>query len=279
MSSDFLEKDIVYVNSANRSSGSTHDFYIDLSQQIKPNIDYDTVTVLNFACPKSYYLITSLNNTFTVTEGAFNTTITIPNGNYSFSTMASELTTLLQSCHWTYTVTTLSSTGTYLFSVSGNTGQPIFNFSGSSPYAIIGFDQTSYTFSANKLTSPNIVQFQLTSTIQLMSDVVNKNVFATIVPNDPDFSTITYNEYAPAYTSQDLLPGYKVTSARFYLLDGNTGAPLDLNGINFSFTFAIYKKNIYFSKQLENLKIDALAKLLETEQKQLAELAKFHGLH
>jgi len=280
MSSDFLEKDIVYVNSANRSlaSSATYDFTIDLTQYIRPNIDYDTVTLLNFACPKSYYLITNLNNTFIVTEGAFNTTITIPNGNYSFSTMVGTLTTALQACHWTYSVAASSTTGTYIFSVSGNTGQPIFNFSGNSPYAIIGFNQTSYTFTTNRLASPNIVNFQLTNTIQLMTDMVLRNLLAVIIPDDPDFSTITYSEFAPAYTSQNLQNNYKVSSARFWLLDGNTGQLLNLNGLNFNFTFAIYKKNIYYSKQLENLRLDSDEKLIQSEMSRLEQLEKLHNI-
>lgn len=253
MSSEFLDKDIVYVNSAVRQSGITNDFYIDLSQQIKKPNSYDSVTLLNFSCPKSYYLFNNNNNQFIVNEGVFSTTITIPIGNYDIFSLISQLTTLLASCHWTYTITDgFQLTSKLTFNVSGNGGvQPSFNMSlQNSPYLILGFEQNIYNFSTNSLTSENCVNIRLTNTIQLLTNIVKNNVLSTIVPDTPDNSIILYTEQNPSFTSQDLIIN-QVLTARFWIVDGNTQLPLNLNGLDMNFSFAIYKKNNYFSSMIK----------------------------
>jgi len=253
MSSEFLEKDLVYVSSSNRLSGSSNDFTIDLSDQIRP-IDYDSITLLNFSCPKSYYLINSYNNTFTVLESKTTTTITVPVGNYILSNLTSALTTALTACSFTYAVAIDKRIGKYTFTVSGNLSQPTFTFDDGLAY-VLGFEETSYTFASNILTSINVVNLQLTNTIELMSDVVRNSVLSVVIPAISDFSVINYNEPNPSFASKELVRS-NIKSGRFYLIDGNTGTPLDLNGLNFNFTFAIYKKNTYYNKMLEDKKLE-----------------------
>ena len=110
---------------------------------------------------------------------------------------------------------------------------------------VIGFDLEVYAFTNNALASVNVVNLQLTNTIELMSDIVEKSTLSVIIPDNTDFSVITYNEQNAAFASHPLTIT-NVRNARFYLLDGNTSQPLDLNGLNFNFTFAIYKKINYF---------------------------------
>ena len=268
MSSEFLSKDLIYVNSGLRKQGSSHDFLIDLSQQITPNNNYDTIALLNFTCPKSYYLIDELNNRFTVLEGLNSTLITIPSGNYDFLTLRATMQTLLQVCNFIYAVSANQVSGKYEFSVSNNVSQPYFIFTNDSPHKVIGFEIDTYQFSANALTAPNIVNFQRTNTIELCSDIVKRNIFASIIQNSPDFSNITYTEYNASLSSQPLSKN-NINSIRFYLLDGNTGKPLLLNGLNFSFTFSIYKKNNYYEHMLEDAKTKATIDAIETEIRNL----------
>jgi hypothetical protein len=264
MSADFLDKEVVYVSSASRSSGTSNDFQIDLSQQLKLPNSFDSATLLNFSCPKSYYLINTTNNIFNVIEDSSTTIITIPVGNYTLNTIVAQLKTLLEGCNWTYTVTSSQSTGKLTFSVSGNTGQPSFDFtSDNSPYAILGFEQAIYLFDTNQLTSATIINLQLTSTIELLTDLVEKSVLSVIIPNNSDFSVINYNEYNPTFSSKPLVGGNNVSNARFYLIDGNTGQPLDLNGLNFNFTFCLYKKNNYFSSMIRDKQLELYLKSLE----------------
>ena len=268
MSSEFLSKDLVYVNSAYRTQGNSHDFIIDLSQQIKPNNDYDSICLLNFTCPKSYYLIDEQNNGFIVNEGLTQTIINIPSGNYDFITLRATLQTLLQACTFTYTVFANQISGKYEFTVSNNTSQPEFQFITDSPHKVLGFEVGNYTFSANSLIGPNIVNFQRTNTLELCSDIVKKSIFASIIQNSPDFSNITYTEFNASLASQELIKN-NINAVRFYLLDGNTGKPLLLNGLNFSFTFCIYKKNNYYEHMLQDAKTQATIDAIETEIRQL----------
>ena len=191
MSTDFLEKDVVYISSSNRLNGTSNDFNIDLSDQIKSPNNYDTVTLLSASIHKSYYLINSSNNLFNVIENTNTTSITLPNGNYSVSSLVNQLNTSWTVCSWTYTVSINISTGKLTFSVKNNTAQPSFDLTVSNLGLVIGFDLEVYAFTNNVLTSVNVVNFQLTNTIELMSDIVEKSTLSVIIPDNTDFSVIT----------------------------------------------------------------------------------------
>jgi hypothetical protein len=268
MSGDFLTKDIIYVNSFNRDSGDSGDFEINLMDYVKFPNDYDTAALLAFSCPKSYYLINNNNNKFQVNETNGNTfTVIIPVGNYSFNTMATTLTQLLNaSSTFTYTVVPNNKTGKYTFVVTGNTiYQPQFIFDIISPYEILGFRVGTYTFSSSQLVTPDIVDFNLTNIIKLCCNFVDKNVLSIIIPNVADFSFINYNEQNPVYASHNLTIN-NLGNARFWLLDGDDKR-LDLNGKDIHFTFVIYKKNNYFDHMLRD-------KALENEVNRLSNLIK-----
>jgi hypothetical protein len=271
MSSEFLQKDVIYVSSAARSSGSSNNFRINLSQQITSGIKYDTATLLSFSCTNSYYLFSSNNNTFLVNENGTIHTITIPPGNYTFSSLKSVLNTLfVASLSYTYSIVASTVDGQYQFTVSGNGGiQPIFDFSGSnSPYEVLGFEKLSYTFAADYLESANIVNFQKTNTIELCCDFVNRGILSVIIPNTSDFSVINYNEYNSSFASHELSKN-NFMDCNFWLLDGNTGNALDLNGLNFNFTFVLYKKNDYYQHMLDDRKMELQIIELDRQLKEL----------
>lgn len=274
MSGDFLEKEVVVVNSLNRSSGNSSNFTIDISSQLRQEVGYDSVSLLKFSCPKSYYLIDSTNDTIIVTEST-TTSLVIAHGNYSFGTMQTYLTTLLQTLQYTYVVIADRSTGQFVFQVSNNSNQPIFSFSNTnSPYNILGFDQQSYQFSSNKLISPNVVNFQHTSTIQLACDLTDRVILSNIVTTVvQDFGVITYVEPSPQFASRPLNKS-NVRTVNFYLIDGNTGKLINLNGLNFNFVIAFYKKNTYYSLSLTYQQLEAEAKLQEIELEKQKEVSK-----
>lgn len=256
MSSSFFKKDIIYINSKFRTGGTSSDFTIDLSKQIR-NVsnDYNSISLLNFSCPKSYYLFNNNNNTFTLTESK-SVTVTIPIGNYKTSQLLSQLRTSIAAvATWTYTITYNSQLAKFTFVVSGNGGvQPSFDFSANNGCNdILGFNASINVFTADTITSSNMVNLQFTSTIQLMSDIVRGNVLSVIIPNVQDFSNIQYNENNPDFSAH-LLNIKTPTSAKFWLLDSD-GDPLDINGLDFSFTFAMFKSNDYYEKILNDKKI------------------------
>src|SRR5574338_141074 len=97
---------LFYINTADKISGTdASNFQIQIP--IPPHETFTHVCVLEANIPKSYYLVQSGFNTFTLRENGVNSTITIPAGNYSLSSFATVLATQLNattSQGWTYTV-------------------------------------------------------------------------------------------------------------------------------------------------------------------------------
>ena len=261
---DFLSKDYIYVNSLERSSGSTNDFYINLSAQIRTPNDYNNIVLLSASIPKSYYLINSLNNVFQIQENTGTRNITIPIGNYSFSQMTTTLNYLatVSGLSYVYNCVASAQTGKFTFTQSTGALPSSFIFGSNSPYHILGFNTATYAFTgifgAYTLSSINCVNFQLTNNIQVMCDVVDKSLLAVIIPDESDFATILYQEQNAAFSSKNFIAN-NTHSFHFWLLDGQSGLPLNLNGIDVQFTFVCYKRNNYFNLRI----LDDQLKLIE----------------
>ena len=127
----------VYINSADRLSGSDADFTYSIN--LDPNNEFDHVTVKQIAVPKSYYSVSSGYNYFTLTELGFSIKVIIPAANYNRVSLALVIASQLNAASvslghgWTYVVSypnanTVGDTGFYTYTVSGNTGQPTFTF-------------------------------------------------------------------------------------------------------------------------------------------------------
>lgn len=266
--SDYLapNKDVIFINSRDRDSGTSSDFIINLQPQVRIPNAYDSIVLLSATIPKSWYLITTLNNSFTVQENSSPVTITIPSGNYTFTTLATELSSLFSAnLSFTYAITTNTQTGKFTFTASGNgSTQPIFNFTGSSPYLIMGFEQSSYTFSANTLSSVNVVNFQLTNTVAIICDIVQQpgNILGIVVSDNQDFANVSYIEQAPEFSSKPL-NNNKMQSMHVFLQDPVSELPLDLNGINWSCTLCLYKVNDYYQRILQD-KLYQVSKIKST---------------
>src|SRR6185312_1175602 len=122
----------VYVDSRKRQgypAGSDSDFTFAIP--FPPNADYDSVTVIDLLCPKSYYLVQPNGyNMFQLQEGNSIVSITVPIGCYLLNAFANKIGSLLTAGSpngWTYAVTYPSSsgadTGKYTYTVSNNTSQ------------------------------------------------------------------------------------------------------------------------------------------------------------
>lgn len=190
------KKRIFYIDSRNRIEGTDSNFLcqLDFAREYY---------YLQAKIPKSYYLVGRGENTFTLTEGILSTTITIPVGNYTRTNLKTTLqATLTQSSPngWVYAVSVPSSsqpeTGKYTFTVTGNGGvQPIFT-SSICLWEQIGFNENSVnTFSANQLTSTNVVKLQIEDFVYIHSDMCtngNDSILQAIYVADiQDYSNIT----------------------------------------------------------------------------------------
>lgn len=246
---DFEDRQIFYVSSQNRISGTSSNFTykFDLDQ----TSNYDSVVCLSASVPKSYYLITQFNDEFILQEGTSSIDIHVPVGNYTITAWKNILTTLLNTYspnHWVYAVTfpnsNTTNTGKLKFSVSGNgSTQPQFIFN-EYLYKQFGFDTGTYIFVGNELYSSNVINLQLLDAIFINSNICNNkhdSVLQEIYSNGSDYSNLTYQATSPTAYSKQL--AIKNNTTYTFFLTNTYGNEIDLNGLDWNFTLLLYKKN------------------------------------
>lgn len=269
---------IFNINSRNRISGSDSDFSIVLN--VDKNVEYSKVLVSGGAIPKSYYLVQSGYNTFTLQEGASTATITLTPGNYNRRSLANVLKTLLDAGSvsmghsYVYTITynnavSEQDSGLFYYSVSGNSGtQPKFIFT-TYLYEVLGFAKNSTnTFSASALTSSNVIKLTSEDTLYLHSNIINNpvdDVLAVIyTSSEPYFSVVSFDfdtTHARNFKqSKDQVFNFKLTN--------EDGVILNTNGLNITFTLIVYNE---YNNDIANLlrdsnKMKALKQILNTNQ-------------
>lgn len=254
MSTKIDSKKMFYIDSNSRLTGTTSDFTVTLN--INQTDDFTHACIIQCLIPKSYYLVQSGSNTFQLKEGASTVTITIPAGNYSRRSFQSVLQGLLNAGSpnlWTYTISypnsaTSADTGKFTYSVSGNTSQPQFILGSDVIYEQLGFlPNTSPTFSGDSLTSVNVIKMQREDALYLHSDLVqNKegdNVLQAMFASSdfPTFSNIVYKAIDVEANSKQIVTS-KGNVYRFFLTN-ESGLPIDLNGLNITFSLMVYKQN------------------------------------
>ena len=75
------DKQIVYVNSRNRESGTDNDFIYTID--LRPNNDFTHVVILQASISKSFYTIQTGYNTFTLVENGQQASVVLPASNYT----------------------------------------------------------------------------------------------------------------------------------------------------------------------------------------------------
>lgn len=277
----------VFVDSDYADSGSTGDFTYTIN--IPQGSDYDSVVMLQGSFPKSYYVVRTDHNTFTLTEGASSATITITAGNYSMAAFRIALTTALNANSpqgYTYAVAMPSfntgvNTGKFTFTVTGNGGtQPSFSFPVSSLlYKQFGFNYNSTnSFVASSLVSTNTVNFNTVSGMIVKSDCVEGAGISTQIGNNVlqevlcfntfDFSNIGFANPAPEYSAKVLKRGTNTTiNFKITDLDDNI---LDFNGQSCNFSLAFFKRDNYNELAVRDLKMRYYQDLLQASQARAA---------
>lgn len=101
-----VKQQFIFVQSQNRSHGSTCDFTVDIPNGLVSCEDDElmAITLLNFNFFHDFYIVNSDNDTFSITKmsNGFKKTITLPNGNYPYSTLFKTINTLYGAnvCTW-----------------------------------------------------------------------------------------------------------------------------------------------------------------------------------
>lgn len=260
------DKQIFYINSNNRTSGSHSNFTYKLDIDVIK--EYNRCVILSASIPKTFYLVTAANG-FTLTEGVSSVSISITAGNYTRNSLSLALKAALNTHSpngYTYNITypninNAVDNGLFTFTVTGNGGvQPRLNFN-SYLAQIVGFDpNTNYDFSASSLSSVYVCNLIQESTLYLRSDMCqnkNDNVIQEIyTTGDPTFSYINFINVSP-YEHSKLLVKSKSNVYNFYLTDEN-GNEINTNGININFTLMVFKVSDIFSLLTGYIKLKTL---------------------
>ncbi len=249
----FINSATFFVNSRDRINGtdSNFSFLLPYSQ----NANYDRVTVLAMAIPKSYYLIQIGFNTFLLQEDDILTTITIPPGNYSRRSLQTVLISLLNAGspnYWTYGVSYPNNlieadTCKFTFSVTGNASQPAIICT-ENVFEVLGFNTNSTnTFVDNSLTSTNVIKLQLEDTLFLHSDIGSNGrdgIIASIYSAAPDLSILNYTCPDVQAYSRKLVSGN--SNVFHFSLLNEDGRIIETNGQNINFIILLWsRENVY----------------------------------
>ena len=243
-----LKKQMIYVNSRNRMSGTDSNFSykFDLNYQ-----QYTHVAVLQASIPKSYYLIEDGANTFILQEGATSFFVSMPFGNYTRNSFVSQLQTSLNLVgNWTYTVNLSNyqqsaETGLLYFTVVNNNNvQPAFIF-GDTMFEPMGFDaNSSNSFVGNILNSVNVINLQKESTVFIHSNICaneTDNVLQEVcTSNTSDYGYLIYQNPNVHHYSKTITNVNNIYN--FYLTDEN-GREINLHGRNWVMTMCLYHED------------------------------------
>ena len=247
---NYLEnKQILYVDSHLKQNGSHSDFSYILDVEI--DNQFDSVVLLDASIPKSAYIVSSSNNEFTLDEGGVPRTITLPVGNYNRASFKAVLLGLLNAGAYNYTISYDNASrsednGKYVFTIVETGVDPIFEFGADGPYYQMGFEpNSSNSFVSETLTSVNVSNFRFQSVYFLQSDICqnnNNNILQNIISTQSnDFNYINWVNTIPETYAKDFIRD-KANLYNFRLVDEDK-KPIDLNGVNITFTLCLFKKN------------------------------------
>ena len=218
--------------------------------------DFDRVTCLQAEIPKAYLMLDA-DATFELNEatGSVDTTVTIPGGlNYTGAELATALATALDAASatgansFTYTVALVSASGKYSITASSGDFTLTFNETSEDNKVIskyLGFDKgvVSDSSASSILLSKNIVDLQRHNVLYIRSTICNNagdDILATIyVGTSIDLSMIKWNTPDGRLFSVGL--SNNITSCSNFSLTDGYNKLINMNGVNWRFTFQAYK--------------------------------------
>lgn len=228
-----LRKKVFSISSVNRedqlSVSNPFDITIDMPRANK----FNQISCLIAEIPRSWYMIDSTNNTFTIDAGATTVTLT-PGRDYSATEFAAEVQAALilaDGAGWTVTFDTDTSKYTI-------TGPGAWVWDGDTNSALIskylGLPRVSLADTGFVIVSPNVINLSRYDYLRIRSDMClnnNDDVLTTIFPNSfSQFSVINYTNDSAPESSVSLANNHS-NRYRFTLVD-NDNKPVNLNGLD-----------------------------------------------
>jgi len=263
--SQVKSKRIYYISSADRTSGTTSAFGIPI--EVPTEEKFDSITLLDCSIPVSYYLVPSGYNTFVLSEPTqVDVTITIPVGNYSIGSFCSTVGPLLTTASlsgFTYILTyqngfSSALNGLITTTVTGNAGvQPTLTFSSQNYIKNqFGLSSLSNTFTGSTLVSNQVCDFTTESYLLIHSDLANNGsndvLQGVYQGNSSNMQFIQYEATQPLVHAKALSTN-KNQLIHFYLTDSQN-VPINLNGLDWSITLMLFKKDDVNEKLSEFMK-------------------------
>lgn len=236
-------------------TGASFEFAINMPR----GKNYNRVCLLQAIIPKSYFLCTTGENTFILSENGTNTTVTVTQGSYnaiSWITLIGTLLTNSSTQGWTYTITLPNpeiqvDTAMFTYSCTGGAGtQPIIIFPATSLlYEQFGFSAgSSNSFVGGTLISTNVLKFQVEDCIFVHSSIshnedqssqndVLQEIYASSTPN---WTNIIYQNSGAveAYSKRLLSANNNIYS---FSLTDELENPMNLHGLYPVFTIVVYE--------------------------------------
>ena len=266
-----------------QGAGSDSDFSFEIKLPPMSELDQKSLRVVatKVSIPKSYDNVVSGRNTFTLTETKLAVTssasITVTVGTYDVNNFRTTLQSLLNAATmnaFVYTVAWNSLTGRYTISSTGTSSITTPAAVGFGIHSLLG--TVAGATNALPFVSPNKVFFQLTSAVQLRSDIVsaNDNVLAPVYAAETPYNT------SIVYIASDLDVLAKPLSAngngvyRFYVTDID-GQPLELNGGTVAFELCVYTPlEMVMREYMQMRTLQALQQVAEPSDEEVKRLAE-----
>jgi hypothetical protein len=247
------EYQLFYINSKDRINGHNSNFTIKLDH-INKNTNFTHVAVLQAVIPKTYYLVSTNNNTFILQEGDVQVTIQIPIGNYSKPSFKNIIPALMNANSpggFIYQIRDDNilvgpDTGKFTYSVSNNAGiQPtlIMNSEVSEQFGFA--TNSSNSFINNNLVSTQFINFSLENIIYVHSNIcqnttsdnILQEIYTTGIP------TSSYIKYDCQQLEAYAKPFNSKSDVYQFYLTNEDDVYLDLNGVNLEITIIVFEKN------------------------------------
>ena len=233
----------IFINSADRISGTINDFQVFL-KDIKNDLEDISITIQNLSIPNSFYPINLLNNIISI--GATTAlTATITPGNYTATQFITEFVA----------ESSLGITGTY----NGNTGKFSFGSTNGMAWSLtantnqpfLGLTTGAHNSVNGVITSDSVINLSGAREIRILSDIPiystntrddNKNILISVYPNCTFGNMINYSLQNFAHVK---LSTSNIGLQRFTLVN-EYNEILDLNNLDWSMTLLLTSNTLQF---------------------------------
>lgn len=223
------------IRSRDRDSGSSHNFKMVLKNPLKDE-EYELVSLI---MPNGFYNVNNNNNKIYFNDGS-DQTATLTNGNYSASSLATEIQTQMNAAS-SHSFTCTYSTATSKFTISDGTGNFSLKFatntSASARY-LLGFDESDTSATSSKISdnlidisNPQMIFVNISQAGDNLRDTKNAIFADLFLPLDVSFGEMKY--FKPGEEEKQTVKFVYTNNLEVYLRDENNDT-VDLNGLEWS---------------------------------------------